>query len=392
MTTTQKLEPWTPTTEPRASRHFFLLLLATAFVALCFLVKPLAPVLLFAAVLASTLTPLYDRLTRRMRGHRQASSIVFVLAFFLIVLAPVLAALASAINDVVAVSQSVSEQLEKGGMDAIITRLPPFMQERVLALDLDTVALREKIGEASGKVLTVTGMFLKATGDAIFALVMLLIALIVFLTDGPRIVHWLDEVMPLERGQTAEIFREFRKISTSVIIGNFGTSAIQSLVALAGYLIARAPSPIVLTIITFLMSLVPSVGGAGVCLIVGLGLLVAGKTGMGIFLCIWALAVVGIVDNVVKPKLVKRGMRLHGALVFFAIIAGIAAFGASGLLLGPIIVTFALTLIRIYKRDFKQELLDDEAAPAQPAAAVDPRARGSTAGAGSGAGSGALLR
>jgi predicted PurR-regulated permease PerM len=356
MTTTQKLEPWTPTTEPRASRHFFLLLLATAFVALCFLVKPLAPVLLFAAVLASSLTPLYNKLTARMGNHRQASAIVFVLVFFIVVLAPILAAVASAVNDAVTVSQSVSEQLEKDGINAIILRLPPVLQERVLALDLDTVALREKVGEASGKVLTATGMFLKATGDAIFALVMLLIALIVFLTDGPRIVQWLDDVMPLERGQTHEIFREFRKISTSVIVGNFGTSAIQSLVALAGYFIAGAPSPLVLGIITFLMSFVPAVGGAGVCLLVGGGLLLAGKTGMGIFLCIWAIAVVGIVDNVVKPKLVKRGVRLHGALVFFAIIAGIAAFGASGLLLGPLIVTFALTLIRIYKRDFKADV------------------------------------
>lgn len=378
MTTTQKLEPWTPTTtepEPRASRHFFLLLLAAAFVSLCFLVKPLAPVLLFAAVLASTLTPLYDKLTVRMRGHRQASAIVFVLVFFLLVLAPVLAALASALNDVIAVSQTASEQLEKDGASAVIDRLPTFLRERVLAVDLDTVALREKVGEASGKVLAATGMFLKATGNAIFALVMLLIALIVFLTDGPRIVQWLDEVMPLERGQTHEMFREFRKISTSVIIGNFGTSAIQSLVALVGYFIARAPSPLVLGILTFLMSFVPAVGGAGVCLIVAGGLLLAGHTGAGIFLGIWAVAVVGIVDNVVKPKLVKRGVRLHGALVFFAIIAGMAAFGASGLLLGPLIVTFALTLIRIYKRDFKPQApqnVDENAA----APAVDHRTHG----------------
>ena len=226
----------------------------------------------------------------------------------------------------------------------------------MLALELDTMALREKVGEASGKLLAATGMFLKATGGAIFALVMLLIALIVFLTDGPRILAWLDEVMPLERGQTHEIFREFRKISTSVIIGNFGTSAIQSLVALAGYFIAGAPSPLVLGILTFLMSFVPAVGGAGVCLLTALGLLLAGHTGSAIFLAIWAIAVVGIVDNVVKPKLVKRGVRLHGALVFFAIIAGMAAFGASGLFIGPLIVTFALTLVRIYKRDFRPDV------------------------------------
>lgn len=355
----------------RSSRPFFLLLLAAAFVALCFLMRPLAPVLLFAAVLASTMTPLYDKLTVKLRGHRQASAIVFVAAFFLVVLAPVLLTVASAVNDVVLVTQSVSETLEKGGLDAVLSKLPPFLEQRILALDLDTEALRTKVGEASGKLLAVTGAFLKATGDAIFALVMLLIALIVFLTDGPRIVRWLDEVMPLERGQTHEIFREFRKISTSVIIGNFGTSAIQALVALVGYLIARAPSPLVLTLITFLMSFVPAVGGAGVCLVVAAGLALAGHIGHAIFLAVFAVAVVGIVDNVVKPKLVKRGVRLHGALVFFAIIAGIAAFGASGLLLGPLIVTFVLTLVRIYRRDFKP---DDVAAPP----AVDHRTHAAT--------------
>jgi predicted PurR-regulated permease PerM len=67
--------------------------------------------------------------------------------------------------------------------------------------------------------------------------------------------------------------------------------------------------------------------------------------------------------------------------VFFAIIAGMAAFGASGLFIGPLIVTFALTLVRIYKRDFKPEVTPggDDVNAAPPA--VDPRTRGLGSGA-----------
>ena len=143
----------------KSSRPFFLLLLALAFVALCFLVKPLAPVLLFAAVLASTLTPLYDKLVPKLRGHRQAAAIVFVVGFFVIVLAPIIAATASAANDVVVFGQSLSEQLDAGGVDGLVHKLPPWAQERVSALDVDSMAVRQKLGEASGKVLAAVGAF-----------------------------------------------------------------------------------------------------------------------------------------------------------------------------------------------------------------------------------------
>ena len=60
--------------------------------------------------------------------------------------------------------------------------------------------------------------------------------------------------------------------------------------------------------------------------------------------------------------LVKRGVEMHGAVVFFAIISGIAAFGATGLLVGPFVVGYALTLLRIYRRDFRG-MLDPVAPP-----------------------------
>ena len=46
-------------------------------------------------------------------------------------------------------------------------------------------------------------------------------------------------------------------------------------------------------------------------------------------------------------------MKLNGAVVFFALIGGLAAFGGVGLLLGPLVVTLFLSLLRLYQRDFK---------------------------------------
>jgi predicted PurR-regulated permease PerM len=340
--------------EPPASRRFFALLLAIAAVGTCALFFPLAAELLFAAVTAVTMAPLYERVTLRLRGRRELSAIVITVLFALGILVPTLIAIASAIADLVGVAQSFAARLEAEGLEGILAGLPAALREQILDFEIDLSAFQQRLGSITARIIAVTGMFLKATGEALLSLIVFLIALVVFLADGPRMLRWLDDVVPLERRQTKELFEDFQKIARSLIFGNFGTSLVQSLVAAVGYLIARAPSPLIMTMLTFVLSFVPAIGGAGAGLFVAGVLLLLGKPWWALFLAVWALAIVGIVDNITRPIFVKRGVRLHGALVFFAILAGIYAFGASGLLLGPIIVTFTLALVRMYARDFKK--------------------------------------
>jgi predicted PurR-regulated permease PerM len=88
-----------------------------------------------------------------------------------------------------------------------------------------------------------------------------------------------------------------------------------------------------------------------ICLFASLLLVVTGHPYMAVFLAAWGLIVVGLVDNLVKPLLIRRGLEIHGAIVFFSLIGGLAAFGAVGLLVGPLLVALFLTLLRIYHRD-----------------------------------------
>jgi predicted PurR-regulated permease PerM len=64
---------------------------------------------------------------------------------------------------------------------------------------------------------------------------------------------------------------------------------------------------------------------------------------------------VGLSDNVVKPYLIRGGVSIHGAVVFFALLGGLAAFGPIGLLLGPLVVAFFLAVVRIVRREYPRE-------------------------------------
>jgi predicted PurR-regulated permease PerM len=71
-----------------------------------------------------------------------------------------------------------------------------------------------------------------------------------------------------------------------------------------------------------------------------------------IILAAWGILVVGLSDNVIKPILAKRGMHMHGVIVFFSLLGGLSVFGPIGLLLGPLSVAFFLAVLRIYERDY----------------------------------------
>jgi predicted PurR-regulated permease PerM len=144
-------------------------------------------------------------------------------------------------------------------------------------------------------------------------------------------------------------------VAYAVLLSSLVTSAVQAVAALIGYLIVRVPYPAFFAAATFFVAFVPAFGAAGVCLIAALLLFVTGHPYAALFLAIWGLGVVGTVDNLIKPLLMKSGLHMNGAIVFFSLIGGLGAFGAVGILLGPLVVSLFLALLRMYKRDYARE-------------------------------------
>jgi predicted PurR-regulated permease PerM len=72
---------------------------------------------------------------------------------------------------------------------------------------------------------------------------------------------------------------------------------------------------------------------------------------MGAFVLGWAFLVVGMIDNLLKPMLIKGGVRLPGAVVFLSLFGGIVLFGPLGFIAGPLVVTFFLSMVHLGQRE-----------------------------------------
>lgn len=347
---------------PKTARRVFIALIVAALLLLALVIRPFAEAFIFAAVLAGTISPLHERLSKRLKNRRSLSASLVCVGVVLALVVPIGGVSAFVVKEGVAGARFVTETVRSEGMAGLVQELPEPMRnfaDKVLERfpieeeELDKT-LQKQASAQGGKAAGVVTGALAATGSMLVQVIMMLIALFFLLVDGHALVAWIEEVSPLQSGQALELLREFRKVSASVLLSTVATAGVQAIAALAGYLIASVPHPFFFATVTFFVAFIPAVGAGSVCLLAALLLLAQGALGMAIFLAIWGFFVVGLVDNLVKPLLVKRGMHMHGAIVFFALLGGLATFGTVGLLLGPLIVTLFLALTRIYQRDFGQ--------------------------------------
>ncbi|MEO8212930.1 MAG: AI-2E family transporter [Myxococcales bacterium] len=379
---------------PQPARRFFFLLLAAATVLFALVVRPLASALFLAAVLAGVLWPahlwLAAKLGRRPRrvaltsqaaskrgehgdgarggkgkGERRGLSAALMVAGVLfLLLVPVVAFSTFAFKEASDGARFVSQTVRSDGVTGLVDRLPPPLARlahrglaRLSGGDEGNLSasVQKQVGAQGGRAAAAVGATLSATGAFVFQAVMMLIALYFLLLQGDELVSWIDDLSPLRRGQTRELLAEFKKVSYAVILSTVITAAVQAAAALVGYFIGRVPHPLFFAGVTFFAAFIPAVGAGAICLVAAGLLFATGHTYGAVFLAAWGLVVVGLVDNLVKPLLIKGGMEMNGAVVFFALIGGLSAFGGVGLLLGPLVVTLFLALLRMYQRDFNPD-------------------------------------
>jgi predicted PurR-regulated permease PerM len=342
------------------ARRTFILLIVLSIVLLGVIVRPLSEALFFACVLAGTLYPIQVWLRKKLRNRPQTSAGMLCAVVLLALVAPFGGLAAFAVKESIDGARFIAKTVQSEGVQGLLDELPEPVRKLAEDLrrrfpleeeDIDS-AVQQQASAQSGKAARAVTGVLAATGSFVFQAALMTIALFFLLVDGPRLVAWLEKVSPLEEGQTTELLIEFRKVTGAVLISSLATAGVQSAAALLGYLVTGVPHPVFFTTVTFFVSFIPAIGAGGMCLAAALILIAMGKTWMALFLAIWGVLVVGTVDNIIKPLLAKRGMHMHGAIVFFALIGGLAAFGTVGLLAGPLFVSFFLALVRIYQRDY----------------------------------------
>ncbi len=314
---------------------------------------PLRAELGWAAVLAFILYPLNEALTRRLKGRRAlAAGIITGLTPFL-VLAPLAvlgAVFAGQVAHVIASLRgrtllSGPEILERLSALPLIGSAVDWARENASVsveqvqgwMDSSLQALLERAAAAGG------GLALGVFGT-LLGFFMMLFMLYFFLQDGRAILAGLEHLIPTTSERRHRALNYLGAVTRAVVFGSVATAFVQGVIVGIGFAIARLPSPVVFGVLGVIAAFLPS--GAGIVLIPAVGYLAfTGRWGAAIFLGCWTVGM-WLLENLLRPLLTSRHMEVSTLAIFVGAIGGASAFGILGLIIGPVVLSFAVALVR----------------------------------------------
>lgn len=180
--------------------------------------------------------------------------------------------------------------------------------------------------------------------------------LLYFMFERPRVFEKMAmSALPFKKGNRARIGQKFRKLVLANAVGLPVVAVGQGIIAVIGYYIFGAPSPMLLFALTCIAAMLPIVGGAIVFVPVCIFMIAEGDTTGGLGLLAYCVIAVGSTDNILRFTLLKKLENIHPLNTVFGIIMGLNVFGFMGLIFGPILVSMTVLLLQIYKDEFSSE-------------------------------------
>jgi predicted PurR-regulated permease PerM len=339
--------PPVPVPTRRYSNQAFLAVFLLGTILFVVTVMPILPPVLLGALLAAFATPLRVRIEARFPGRTVAAAAITVLlvAAVLVPIGVVVMLIAERLIAVLDRLPTLAAWID--GPDGLQGYLAdkPFLQ-RLTPADLGTQIQGAVTWLGSAIPGLLTGFF-----ELILSFFLTMVTAYYLLHDGRWARARLERALPLEPHHTRAIIDEFEMVGRAVVVGTLGTACVQGLLAGLGYWMLDVPEPLLFGALTVVVAIIPVVGSAGVWVPITIWLAATGEVTRALILLGFGTLVVGTVDNLLRPILSKEGLHFHPLLIFLSLFGGIAAFGASGLYLGPLFVALFVSMARIYERE-----------------------------------------
>jgi predicted PurR-regulated permease PerM len=324
------------------------------------LVRPFVPILAWSVVLAVALNPAYERLAKILGGRPKLAATILTVISLAIVIGPATWIGLGAVEG----TKDIAEQLTSG--EVVVPSPPAAIKSWPLVgpllynfWDLASTNLRSVLRQIVPYLKPFAATLLGFAGDAGVGTVKFLVSVAVagvLFPYGPQLVAagrgFLARIVP----EQSEYFLDLAGATIRAVAqGVIGVAIIQSLLAGIGFKLAGIASAGLLAFVVLLLSIV-QIGGAIVILPVIIWIWTDKNFVTALALTVF-LVIVSVLDNILKPLVMGRGLTTPTLVILIGVIGGTLAHGIIGLFIGPIILSVAWELTVAWIRT-------DRAAPA----------------------------
>lgn len=341
---------------------FALIALAVLYAAFVILEPFLAPIML-GAVLVTVTFPLFRRIRDRLHGGANKAAAVMLFLITFVILLPAFLIIVLLVQE----ANVVAKHLQSGAMERAMTRLDisnrlPWLKR--VAPDFDPAAISPGrviipvVQKAPAWIAEHGAAVIGGIAGLVIGLFLVLLSAYFFYVEGESIVAEAETLSPLPARYNQQFAENFKGVIDATFRGQVITSLVQGIFIGIGLAIAGIPGAILWGAVATVLSLLPVVGSAAVWIPAALYLYALASMGErsyfgAIFLTVWGVIVVPIIEHVVRPWAMKGKMQLPAIPLLVSVLGGMEAFGFVGLVVGPLVFSLLMSIIDIYKRSFR---------------------------------------
>jgi predicted PurR-regulated permease PerM len=344
--------------ENKTYKRAFLVVLLALIAAFIAVVRPFLLSAFFALLLVIICAPIHKFLLKRL--HKRYLAAFFATLFVaLCVMAPLGIIVIVIISNFLQVSTFVTTQLQtsqfahaldsfnlwvNANLSQISDLIPPDFNIRTHLLTMFTAAVKV-LYQYSPKVLA-------ATANIIGEVLLTIVFVFILFAEGARMFNAIFPLLPMEERHKDVLTKEIRFVVSATFLGMMATAVAQGILIGIGFWIAGISNPFVWGLVAIGVTLVPVIGGPLMYVPAAVSLIVSGHLGAGIFLLLYGVCIVSMIDNVIKPLAMRGKVNVHPLLLAFCLVGGGIWLGAVGIIIGPLIAALLLAMLRIYRKEF----------------------------------------
>lgn len=320
------------------SLYFLLALIGVTLILSFFIFRPFLYALILALVCAVIFQPLYKKILKLARGRAGIAACVTAGAILILIITPLVLLGVQVFKEASGLYSFIAGGGGAGALDAFRGFIPEGF-----SLDIASY-IKQGAGWLIEHLSIIFSSFVKIFINSFI----FIIALYYFLKDGARLKDMVVLWSPLKDNNDEIVLGKLERAVDSVVKGKLLIALIQGVLTVLGFLIFSVPNAALWGTVAAVVALIPMIGTALVFVPAVLFLFVQGAAGAAAGLVVWGVAVVGMADNILGPKIMGRGLQLHSLAILLSVLGGIAFFGPMGFILGPLTVSLLLALTDIY--------------------------------------------
>ncbi|KKS59423.1 MAG: hypothetical protein UV24_C0001G0011 [Candidatus Nomurabacteria bacterium GW2011_GWA2_42_41] len=329
------------------SELYFLLALLFGIGILAFLIfQPFIYALILAIIFATVFSSIHKKILILARKNRGLAALLTT-AFILIVIVVPITFLSTQIFK--EATQLYSSLVENGGTSVISTEIEAVVRGfGIPYMQVETLDFNQYAKHVLNWIIGHLGTVFSNVAKIMIGLFVLLIALYYLFKDGNYLKKTVIALSPLQDVYDETIFNKLELAINSVVRGSISVGLVQGVLTAIGLTIFGVPNAVLWGSVAAVSALIPGVGTSLVLIPAILFLFFTGATTSAIGLLIWGVVAVGLVDNILGPKIVGSGAKLHPFLILLSILGGISFFGPLGFLFGPLTLSLLFAFLEIY--------------------------------------------